>query len=66
MTPCSEAGPLGREVRHPGPIVAYVLGETVIPAWLGEGLMRNLYHGDFYRDRLDPVYQSEWEEAGLL
>lgn len=33
---CSDAGPLGAQVVHPGPIVSYTWGEFVFPPWLIE------------------------------
>ena len=43
MTTCSEAGPLGVAVHHPGPVVSYYSPTVgIIPVWLFDNLSRNV------------------------
>lgn len=36
LNQCSDAGPLGASVVHPGPIQSYAWNTYILPAWLVE------------------------------
>lgn len=38
MSVCPDAGPLGRTIRHPGPIVSFTWHDYIIPVWMHDAL----------------------------
>ena len=50
---CPDAGPLGREIRHPGPQVGWLYRGNLLPLWAAEVLP----HAE-----LLPAFEPTWDE----
>lgn len=71
MAACSDAGPLGRMVVHPGPVMSYSWNRYVLPPWLVEEIrttaldamkpLERAYLESVARDSI-PHYGTDWTE----